>query len=486
MRIFAAVLLLSAGAGSAMAQQTGVVTTPAGQNERVATTMRNTYTRYEGPKCEAADDDLHFKVSSGKTYLKTGLETSVDDNKKRALANGQRVITEAITQNGQASHPGAWYFLGRIYIQQGDLAGADSAFAKAVALAPECAEDIDTYRRNAWVALVNPAMEFVKAKQTDSAVALLNLANRVFRGAPHAYFTLGSISYDAGNMEQALVYFDSALAVPRAPKDSIVYDQSQFNRAVVLLNLNRGQDAVPSLQEFVAGHPDDINAKKALRNAYQAAGMTDSVVSISKQLEAAGEPMPAATVVVDTASPFNQAVALFNANKFAEAAAQAEKVVASEPHNRDAYYLLTQSYYQTKNGPALVKAGERLIALDPMNELALQMLGFGYNLTRASQKAVDTRLRLNALPMAIGKVVLTPTPTGASLTAVATGRKAMNAQGAPIAPKPVTLKFEFLNADGAVVTSKDVELPAHEAGATHDIAVTAEGTGIVAWRYSAK
>ena len=65
----------------------------------------------------------------------------------------------------------------------------------------------------------------------------------------------------------------------------------------------------------------------------------------------------------------------------------------------------------------------RLIALDPMNELALQMLGFGYNLTKASQKAVATRLRLNALPAAISKVAITPSPTGATLTATASGQE---------------------------------------------------------------
>lgn len=486
MRTFVAVMLLSAGAGNALAQQSGVVAQSGGVSERVSTAMKSAVPSYEAAKCEALDKELHFKVSSGKVYLKTSIETSIDANKARALANGERVITEAITQNGQDKSAGAWYYLGRIYLHQGDIAGADSAFGRALTLAPapECAADVAAYRRAAWVALVNPGVDYMKAQKPDSAMALFSLATRVYRDEPHPYFYMASLAYEADSMERALAYFDSALATPKNEKTADIHSQSQFNKGLVLINLNRGKEAIVPLQAFVAAHPDDVNAKKALLNAYQAAGMADSVAAVAKQLEATGEVIPK-QVVVDTASPFNHAVTLFNESKFAEAAVEAEKVVATEPHNRDAYYLLTQAYYQTKNGPALVKAGERLIALDPMNELALQMLGFGYNLTKASNKAVQTRLRLNAMPTAISKVTITPTPTGASLSATASGRKAMNSSGAAVAAKPVTITVEFLNADGAVVSSQAVAIPALDEGATHPIAITAEGAGIVAWRYKA-
>lgn len=486
MRTFVAVMLLSAGAGNAMAQQSGVVSQASGVNERVATAMRAAVPSYEPAKCEALDDDLHFKVSSGKVYLKTSIETSINTNKARALDNGERVILEAITENGQDKSAGAWYYLGRVYLHKGDIAGADSAFARALTLAPapECAADVAAYRRAAWVALVNPGVDYMKAEKPDSAIALFTLATRVYRDEPHPYFYMASLAYEADSMQKALAYFDSALATPKNEKTADIHSQAQFNKGLVLINLNRGQEAIAPLQAFVAAHPDDVNAKKALLNAYQAAGMTDSVAAIAKRIEATGEVLPQ-QAVVDSASPFNRAVALFNESKFAEAAVEAEKVVVAEPNNRDAYYLLTQSYYQTKNGPALVKAGERLIALDPMNALALQMLGFGYNLTKASSKAVATRLRLNALPTAISDVMLTPSATGATLSAKATGRKAMNSSGAAVAAKPVSISVEFLNADGAVITSQTVAIPALEEGAEHPISITAEGPGIVAWRYKA-
>lgn len=485
MRMIAAVVLLGISAGSAAAQQSGVIGRTSGVNDRVANAMRTTYVRYEGPKCEAADDDLHFKVSSAKVYLRTGLETEIDDNKARALENGQRVTLEAITENGQASSPGAWYFLGRIYLQRGDLPGADSAFSKAATLAPECVEDINTYRRTAWVALVNPGVDFMKAENTDSAKALFALATTIHPAGPHAYFYQASMAYEAGQMEQALALFDSTLATPKTEANAAVHEQAQFNKALALINLKRGPEAIAVLRPYTAEHPDDLNAKKALLNAFSTAGMPDSAAAVAAQLEAAGETV-VKTAVVDAESPFNRAVSLFNEKQFAEAAVEAEKVVAAEPYNRDALYMLARSYYELKKGPELVRTAERLLAVDPMSESGVQMLGLGHNLTKNSNKAVATRLRLNALPLSLSNVVITPGTGGVTLAGEAAGRTPMNANGQPIAPKPVTLVFEFLNADGAVVTTAEAAVPALKPAETHAISLTPQGAGIVAWRYKQK
>ena len=483
MRTLVAATLLGMTAAP-LAAQTGVVAQAGGRNAAVATAMRNAFAKLEAPRCDGIDKGLHFKVSSGKVYLKTGLETPIDENKMRALDNGERVITEAITQNGQAGNAGAWYYLGRIYLQKGDIAGADSAFDRTLKLAPQCKDDVNGYTRAAWAAIVNPGVDAMKAQQTDSAAKLFRLANSLFNEAPHAYFYLASIAYEKDDMQQALAYFDSALATPKDPKTPEVHAQAQFNKGIVLLKLNRGQEALPPLREYAAAHPGDKAALRALFNAYQATGMTDSAAVIARQLEAAGD--SAARAPVAQATAFSKAVELFNAEKYAEAAKEGEAAIIEEPNNRDVYYLLTQSYYQTKNGPALVKAGEKLVQLDPMNDRALQMLGFGYGLTNNSKAAVATRLRLNALPITISQVNVAPAADGVTLTATATGRNATDAGGKAIAPAPVTLVFEFVNKDDAVVATQEVAIPAHKSGETHQISATGKGTGIVSWRYKVK
>ncbi len=480
MKIGSVVLLLGILPSALVAQDS---TQAIPMTQRVAQAVRAAFPKFEAAAC-SADKGLHFKVSSAKVYLKTAVETPVDENKARALDNGERVTLEAINENGQDKSPGAWYYLGRIQLRKGDIAGADSSFAKAEALAPDCKADIAKYRHAAWIAVINQGIEFLKTKQTDSATTYFNLANRLYVGSPHAYYYLATIAFDANNMERALTYFDSALAAPADSNAATLQDQARFNKAVVLLRLNRGTEAVPVLQQFVANHPDDINAKKALMSAYQAAGMQDSVNAVAAQLEAAGETVQRAPA--EDNSPYNDAVKAFNAESWADAAAAAEKVAAAEPYNRDVIYMLVASNYRLKKGPELTRWGKQLLAMDPASESGLQMLGFGYNLTKDSKNAVSTRLKLNALPYAITETRLEPSATGASFAAVATGRDATSSTGAALAPHPTTLTVEFLNSDGAAVSSVDVAVPALKKGETFNVTATAQGAGITGWRYGIK
>ena len=57
------------------------------QNTRVINGLPS---RYVAPTCDLKAG--HFKVQSGATYLKTGIETGVAENRTRALANGKKVI----------------------------------------------------------------------------------------------------------------------------------------------------------------------------------------------------------------------------------------------------------------------------------------------------------------------------------------------------------------------------------------------------------
>ena len=50
----------------------------------------------------------------------------------------------------------------------------------------------------------------------------------------------------------------------------------------------------------------------------------------------------------------------------------------------------------------------------------------------------------------------------------------------------MTLVFEFLNNQGALVTSQEVAVPPLAAGATAPIVVSVTGAGIASWRYHPK
>jgi cytochrome c-type biogenesis protein CcmH/NrfG len=90
----------------------------------------------------------HFRVNSAIVNLKTAAENP--NNRDRMLRQTLDVLSRTITGDGQDKNPAAWYYLGRYYVEVRDAGGADSAFDRAEALAPQCKQDIAGYRQALW------------------------------------------------------------------------------------------------------------------------------------------------------------------------------------------------------------------------------------------------------------------------------------------------------------------------------------------------
>jgi tetratricopeptide (TPR) repeat protein len=467
--IVLATAFFGAGAIPAAAQQPVV-------NTRVVKSLPS---RYVAPNCGLKPG--HFKVSSGATYLKTGIETEIPTNQARALSSGQKVILEAIQKNGQEKNPAAWYYLGRIYLQQGDLEGADSAFTKAETMMPTCKQEISKVRYAGWVPLVNGGIEFVKQQNNDSALALFRQANLIYRDKPAAYLNAGVIFANAGQTDSAIVYWQHAAEV--AERTNAVEDRNLATRnlGAMYQKANRHQDAIPVLEKYVSWVPQDAEVKRALVTSYRATGQNDKAATLEKEVGAApgGGAAPAAA----SSGDMNAAIALYNEKKYDQAAAAFQQVVAKEPYHRDALYGLANSYIGLKNGPKLAETAARLVEIEPMNDEIVRMLANGQRMAKKEAQANKTAVRVLSMPVTVSVTQFAPTGTGATITGKATGREAQTPQGKPVTAAPLTLTFEFLDGKGAVVANQQVQIPALQPGASQPIEVTAEGAGIIAWRY---
>jgi tetratricopeptide (TPR) repeat protein len=449
-------------------------------NERVARSMPS---RYVPPDCGLKAG--HFKVSSGATYLKTGTETEIPANRTRALETGHKVLLEAINQNGQGKNPAAWYYLGRIYLQRGDIVGADSALTKAESMFPQCKEDIAKVRQTAWVPLVNAGIDFSKAEKNDSALALYQQANTIFRDKPVAYMNAGVIFANSGQTDSATVYFQKASEI--AERTNAVEDRNAATRnwGASLQRSGKHKEAIPVLEKYVSWVPKDVEVKRALASSYRATGQNDKAAAIEKEVGAApataGAPAAAAT-----SGAMNAAIALYNEKKYDQAAAAFEKVVAAEPYHRDALFGLANSYIGLKNGPKLAETAARLADIEPMNAEIVRMLATGQRLAKKEAQANKTAIRVLSMPITVEVTQFAPTAQGATINATATGREAQTPQGKPVAAKPMTLVFELLDTKGTVVANQEVSVPALKPGQSHPIEVKAQGAGITAWRYKQK
>ena len=476
--IASAVLLLPLAATTAEAQQRVV-------SDRVAKSMPS---GYRAPDCGLKSG--HFKVSSGATYLKTGVEADVVENQQRALENGEKVLLEAMQQNNQANNPAAWYYLGRIYLQRGDIYGADSALTRAEKLAPACAKEIDSYRQNAWVALIKGGNGFEEQKNADSALALYAQAGMIFRKSPIPYYQAAAVFNQQGKTDSAAAYYGKAVAAGANATDTTekkIRDRSAFNQGALLLNGGKHAEAAAAFEQYLKWVPNDTEAKRGLAGAYRGMGQAEKAQALEQEIVAAGgSAAGAGGAGAGSTDLMNVGVNLYNDKKYAEAAEAFAKVASAEPHNRDALFNLANTYLALKDGPKLLAAAQKLSAIEPLSENALKLVGEGYKQSGNVDEAVKMAEQVLALPVDVRVTDFANAANGATLFATATGRQAQTAAGKPIPPAPITLAVEFIDAKGAVVGTQDVQIPALEAGKTHEIKAAAQGAGIAAWRYTRK
>ena len=478
-KIASAVILLSLCAAGARAQQ------PAAVNDRVASAMP--------PQYKAADCNIkpnHVKVSSAAGYLKSAIETDVPESRTRILGQGEKVVLEAMRQNGQDKNPAAWYYLGRIYLQQGKLAPADSALTHAEQLAPDCAKDIEVYRRAAWYTLLKAGGKFEEEKNTDSAVVLYRQAGSIYRGSPIPYYQTAAILNDKGQADSAAYYFGQAAAVAANTKDTTeiqIRDRSAFNQGALLLNAKKYDQAAVVFEQYLKWVPKDVEAKKGLASAYRNTGKVPQAQALEKEIVASGGAVGAPGAGAPGSNDLMSAgVNAYNDKKYADAAAAFEKVIAAEPYNRDALSNLSNTYLAMKDGAKLAVTAAKLVAIEPLSETALKLQGEGYKQSAKVDDAVKTAEKVLALPVDVKASDFSPTAAGATLTLAATGRSATTASGKAIPPAPVPITVEFLSGTGSVVATQDATVPQLAAGAAQEVKVSGQGSGIAAWRYKRK
>ncbi len=446
-----------------------------GGNTRVALAQPG---KWEVPSCGL--DKGNFLVSSGATYLSTGVQQSDPTKKARQFGEAERVLLDAISK-GQAGASGAWYLLGRAYLYQGNLVGADTALARAQQLTPSCTKDIQAIRRISWIPLVNAGIQFAKDKNTDSAVVMYQQANLIYQGEPNSYTNLGVLYNSIGQPDSAIVYFRKAVEVAGTDSKAVeTRDQAQYNLAALLSNQRRWPEAVAAWQQYLKWKPDDMDAKKGYARALRGNGQPDAAAVIERDL------ISGSSAVVTTNDLMTAGVNFFRDKNYTEAAATFGRVVEREPWNRDALFNMANSYLGLQNGPELVKTALALYAIDPMNEGSVKLLAQGYQLEKNQSQVIKTYTELEALPFSLSIDQLVLQSGGATVTATATGRAAQTIDTKPIAPHPVTLVFEFLNREMAVVASSERTVPKLGVGETAVVEAEGLGAGIIGWRYHAK
>lgn len=480
--------------------------------------------QWAAPRCDLKPG--HYLVNSGVLYLRNASRTKYEDQKAKDLKDAERVLTDAITRNGQQQNAAAWYYLGRRAVVVNDLRGADTAFTRAEALAPACKDDIQTWRRSLWTPIYNKGVKAYQAGSIDSAIVYFTQANEIMRDA-NGLSAIGSLYASKDEIDSAVAYYAAAAAaVPGTDTQSVrIRREALFNRGAVLNQARRWQQSEAAFREYLAAFPGDVQALAGLATAFAQTGRRDSALAAYRQVLAKGdsaelrhlfqagvEMYNAAPIEPDSSSVAERCVterrarlprtatprqrsqvetdcgrAAADSVKTAravaepflrEAAAAFEKVLQRSSHDRNGLFNLTNTYYRLFDGTKMLGAAQRLYAVDPLNKNVLLLLAQAW---RVQGKTDSTLYYLaiadSGLGADISVINFVNSDQGATWNASATSLKD---QGQT---RPTTLTVEFLDAKGGVVATQTAEVPALEPGATQAVEARAVGKGILAWRY---
>ncbi len=449
----------------------------ASAQQRVASVAKAMGVRYVEPTCDLKYG--HFLVSSAATYLKSGIEASDPVKTETLLQNSVNTATKAIVEADQGENGAAWYLMGRSYLQLGDIAGADSAFTKATEYAPQCSEDIKAWRQRAWLPLMNPATKFSQEGNADSALVLYRLAATISRSMPQGFYNMGVLFANMGQTDSALAYFKKAQAVAAANPKDFAKDRNAatFNLAAMYQRAGDHALAVEELEKYVGWDPNDTDAKRALATSLRALGKNEEAAALDKEVLAAA----AASGTMSTGDMMSMGINFFNDKKFAEAADAFRQVLAKQPYSRDAMYNLANAYYALEQGDSLVGTARKLVEMEPLNEDSRKLLAQGFRLQADTASLINTVTELVAMPTSVSVERFAGRAGGVTLGGTAVGRQTESAT-----PAPKTITVEFLAADGSVVTTKDVEIPALEPGVKFEWSADGDGEAIVGWRYKVR
>ncbi len=433
-------------------------------------------TQFAPPACRAAIGDS--KANDAARALRSAIEETDPAKRQSELAAAQRKASEAASQGSGAA---GWIYLGRGYLYAGDLTGADTAFARAEKIAPDCKDDTGRFREAAWVPLVNAGIDFTNSNTPDSALALFRQANSIYREKPNALAGVGTIYANQGNNDSAIVYLQKATEVAAAGKLDEDRNVAAYNLGLVQTRAGRYEEAAKTLEQYRTWAPNDVQGAKALAAAYRAAGQTDKALALEKEAGLPPSEVPGGGG--KAMEMFKQGVAAFDAGKFAEAADAFGQVFAQQPYNHDALVNQATAYYRAKDTPKLMDAAGQLVALEPLHEIGQQLLLEGYRASKQTDKQIETTAKRLAMPVNVEAKGVKLSPTDIELTLTATGRAAKDMNGKVIPTKPTALVFELLGSGDAVLATQEVTVPPLKPDATHEIKVAAQANGITGWRY---
>jgi len=382
-----------------------------------------------------------FRLNSAVVDLQHAMEQP--QMRDHLLGQAQDVLVRSIRDDKQDRNPAAWYYLGRYYVEEDDPVGADTAFAKALSLAPQCKADVASYMKPLAQATLSQGLSVWQAGNKDSAAIYLRRAYSIDSTNLKALFQLGLLYIDTNQLDSASAVLrraaqasvgdtaysdarrDALLTVARIAYRQVQADpavqkwqHTRYSRDSITPNLAsdstilarmqasaasrraRGARLTPADQQSFS-HDSSARADAVARDRAARDAMQQQVAADSTAVQAVFAPAIASYKDLVTAYPTNVEAAGSLASIYVQAGRRAEGLGVFDAlltHATDLstgdLYDLGQRLVESRLWAPGIKALSLVLERNPYHHNALSDLGGAYLDTKDGANAVATLQRL--------------------------------------------------------------------------------------------
>lgn len=228
--------------------------------------------------------------------------------------------------------------------------------------------------------------------------------------------------------------------------------------------------AIAASREFLTAFPAEGEAVTALAVLFAYSGRTE-------EASAALEAIYPAQAALDGAVVVDAGQRAIRVGLTGPGAALLGRGLERAPYERDGWNDLATAYRRLGDGPRMVEAARRLVAMDPLNRSAVRQLAAAWELAGQADSAARYQARADTgIKVEVTVASFVPGAGGHTLTAIA-------ANGLDRPSTPLRLTFEFLDAGGQPVASEVVQIPVIPAAGTHQFEVRVAQASARGWRY---
>lgn len=378
------------------------------------------------------------------------------------------------------------------------VAAADSLLKAVEALDPSCAAETMQWRgAKPWTERINKAYTFLGAENVDSAEFYGKRAAMLYPQSPFVHNIFAQVANKRGQTAAMLGHL--RLAIAEAAKDTSLAEtqkQMEFQLAQTAqswANTGGAGEKAALLKEALDLFTKLLRQTPSGAEGAYAFSAASELIMVAQDTVAARELL---TPMVTDPTPYSDLTLLLAAdmaramNRTSDAMAMYAGALAKNPNIRDANYFLAYMYYEAKQPEKMIPLTQRLMEIDPSNGDNFLMRAYAYQLMVAAERDTRKKVELQKLQDEFA----------AKENALAGQHKLLitrferRAQGASLAgtvenlgkaPKPFTVKMDFMDVAGNVVETVTVEMPAVKPGETGKFEMVPTRPGIVAYKYEA-